>query len=112
MGSRLDGPAAAIHVDGSLVTPAAPARRGETLQMFGTGLGIVNPLLMMPIALPVVRVGGRNAEVKYGGRAPGWPGMTQINFVVPADAPSGAAVPVEFVLIGNPSNAATLAVSF
>lgn len=107
----VEGPAAVLHADGSVVTAASPARAGETLQAFGTGLGVLNPLLMMPLVAPVIHVGGVYAELQYGGRSPGWPGVTQINFVVPPDAPAGSAVPLVFSIGGARSNAATLSVA-
>lgn len=105
------GAAAAEHADGSVITPGKPARRNETIQVFGTGMGIVNPLLMIPIPAPIVQVGGRQAQITYAGPAPGLPGVTQINLVVPADAPSGAAVAIVFQLAASASNTATLAVA-
>ena len=106
-----NGPAAAQFADGTVVTPARPARRGDTLQVFGTGLGYVNPLLMMiAVAEPVVLVGNVKAKVTYCGPAPFLPGVTQINFTIPDAAPTGAAVPLVFQLGTASSNAATLAV--
>ncbi|MBZ5586312.1 MAG: hypothetical protein LAQ30_29825, partial [Acidobacteriia bacterium] len=55
------GPAAAEHADGSVIGPANPARRGETIQMFGTGLGFVNPLLLIAQPAPTLQGGGRRA---------------------------------------------------
>ncbi|MBI3693494.1 MAG: hypothetical protein HY238_01455, partial [Acidobacteria bacterium] len=37
------GPAATLHADFALVTPARPARSGETILLFATGLGEVRP---------------------------------------------------------------------
>ena len=96
--------AAALHADGAAVTSQSPATRGETVQVFGTGKGLRNPAILAPDFLPVVRVGGVSAEVKYWGPAPGWPGMDQVNVVVPADAAAGAAVPLELQLGGFAAN--------
>ncbi len=106
------GPVAAAHLDGTVVTPANPARRGETIQAYGTGIGMINPLLMIAVPAPVVSLGSARAPVAYAGPAPGLPGVTQLNVTIPADAPSGAAVPMLFQLAANSSNAATLAVQF
>lgn len=104
------GPLAAAHANGAVITTAAPARPGEIVQAYGTGIGIVNPQLMIPVAIPIITVGGKSAEVSYAGPAPGLPGVTQINFTIPADAPAGDAVPVAFQLLSNTGNAATIAI--
>jgi uncharacterized protein (TIGR03437 family) len=105
------GAVAAEHADGSVITTGNPARRGETIQLFGTGMGIINPALMIPIPAPVVQVGGRQAQITYAGAAPGLPGVTQINLVVPGDAPVGSAAPIVVQSSGSASNTATLAVA-
>ncbi len=98
----LGGFAAAQHVltDGTLVVPARPAARGEALALYCTGLGQVShpppsgtaagrsPLSEMPVP-PTVTVGGVPAQVTFGGLAPDFVGLYQVNFVVPQGAPSG-----------------------
>jgi uncharacterized protein (TIGR03437 family) len=111
MDGAIIGPLAAEHAGGAVIDAAAAARRGETIQSFGAGLGFMNPLLLIPQPEPIVLVGGRNATVTYAGPAPGLPGVTQVNFTIPSDAPSGGAVPVVFQLGTAASNAATLAIA-
>ncbi len=90
------GSAAAVHADGRLVSAQAPARRGETIMLFGTGLGAVDPATGIKTAPPpVVRVGGREAAITYAGAAPGFPSLDQINVTIPADALTGPAVRVD-----------------
>jgi uncharacterized protein (TIGR03437 family) len=105
---RPDGPVAALHVSGVTIDSTAPARPGETIAIFGAGLGIVNPLLLIPIAAPLVDIAGRPATVTYAGPAPGWPGLTQVNVTLPLDAPNGAAIPIQFKLAGQASNQASI----
>lgn len=100
------GPAAAVHPDGTVVSVSRPARPGDILQLFGTGIGFGVPL---PEA--TVRLGEVPAEVRYAGAAPGLPGMTQVNFRVPENAPAGDRVPLVFQLGGAGSNSATLPVA-
>src|SRR5690606_4466504 len=38
-----EGPVAALHADYSAVTTLSPAKRGEVILLFGTGLGKVHP---------------------------------------------------------------------
>ena len=60
--------------------------------MFATGLGDVNnPPATGTLAsgqpmktLPNVTVGGKTALVNFGGLAPGFAGLYQVNFTVPA----------------------------
>ena len=102
--------AAALHADGRLITAADPALHGETIELFGTGMGVRNPLILAPVPLPVVRVGGPVASVTYYGFAPGFPGLDQINFTIPMDAPAGASVSLTIQLASFMSNTAALAV--
>jgi uncharacterized protein (TIGR03437 family) len=107
----IGGPLAAQHAGGAVIDAAAKARRGETIQSFGAGLGFVNPLLLIAQPAPMVLVGGRQATVTYAGPAPGLPGVTQVNFTIPTDGPTGVAVPVIFQLGTAASNAATLPIA-
>ena len=110
MDSVPTGPVAAEHADGSLITAAHPARPGETIQIFGTCLGTIDPRLMIPIPLATVTVGGVAAQVTYDGPAPNIPGVTQINITIPKTAPAGPAVPIQLQIASATSNTASLAV--
>jgi uncharacterized protein (TIGR03437 family) len=91
--------AAALHADYSVVTPENPARPGEIIQLFLTGLGPTNPVVAtnapgpVPAALTVSApvVGFDNAGVEnFGGfYAPTLVTAYQINFRVPASAQTG-----------------------
>jgi len=105
------GPAAARHVNGDLVTPQNPAHRGETIAFFATGKGVQNPLILIPQVLPIVRVGGVQADIGYFSIAPGIPGLDQVNIVIPMSAPAGDRVPVQMQIGGTPSNQVTLAIA-
>ena len=94
------GPAAALHADYSLVTQDNPARVGETLQLFVTGLGAVTPAVADGAAAPsssltvvnadvAVFVDGQQAQVTFKGLAPGFVALYQVNFVVPPGVSSG-----------------------
>ena len=110
-----------LHADFRLVTAAAPAARGEVLQLYLTGLGAVTPAISTgevapsqePLArtgvTPQVSVSGVNAELFYSGLAPGLIGVYQLNFRVPENASTGS---VEVIVNANgvPSNAARLEV--
>jgi len=90
------GSGAILHADYKLVTSANPAKRGETVLIYLTGLGAVNPPvadgtaglgnpLSRSAATVNVLIGGLPATVSYSGLAPLYPGLYQLNVVVPAD---------------------------
>lgn len=81
----------------------APARPGQALALWCTGLGDTEPPtpaggetsgLAPAVNQPRVFVGDVEAEVLYAGRAPGFAGLDQINIVLPDGAAQGCAVPV------------------
>lgn len=99
------GPGALLHANFTLVNADAPARRGETVQLFLTGLGATTPPISAgspgptsPLSLVTadvnVYIGGRPATVLFKGLAPGLAGLYQINFTVPTNAPTGSAIPL------------------
>jgi uncharacterized protein (TIGR03437 family) len=61
--------------------------------------------------LPTVTIGGVNAPVAFSGLAPGFVGLWQLNVQVPANAPTGNAVPLVITLNGRTSMVTTLAVT-
>jgi uncharacterized protein (TIGR03437 family) len=92
--------AAVLHAsDFSQVTPANPARPGEILVLYLTGLGATNPPVLtnqpgpIPAPLTVVNpsVGVDNAGMEVLGTAyaPNFLGLYQINFRLAASVQSG-----------------------
>jgi len=85
--------AAALHADGELVTPQNPARDGETIQLFWTGGGPVDPILATnqvgpssPLSFttnaPTVVLDGQIQTVTASVFAPSLLTVYQANFVV------------------------------
>ena len=104
------GPAAAQHTDGRTITPANPARPGETIQMYGTGKGLRDPRIMAPEPIALVSFGGVLKTPQYFGPAPGFPGLEQINVAIPEDVPAADATKV-YVQVGDTvSNEVVLAI--
>lgn len=108
----------AVHADGTIVTSANPASRGETVVLYLTGLGPVSnapqpgqpaSLLTLSNALvfPQVSIGGFLATPAFAGLTPGFIGLYQINVVIPAAAAS-AVVDVTVLSNGVTSNTAKL----
>lgn len=89
-----------VHLDGSVVTPASPARAGEPLVIFATGVGGLSdppatgeasaaaPLAASTVD-PTVTVGGAPAAVLFAGLTPGFVGLLQINVQLPESLPAG-----------------------
>jgi uncharacterized protein (TIGR03437 family) len=93
--------AAALHADYTLVTPSNPARPGEVIQLFLTGLGATNPAVgtnvVGPVPLartvlePSVSIDNAPQAVAENSAfyAPGLVTVYQINFVVGANVQAG-----------------------
>ncbi len=109
------GPGIITGADYGIKTAQAPARPGETVMLWGTGLGAVDGDEGLPPApanrfSPEVFAAGKQAKVAYAGRAGCCSGLDQINFEVP-DGVSGCFVPVAVRNGGVTSNFTTLPIS-
>jgi uncharacterized protein (TIGR03437 family) len=85
----------------SLTRPAVP---GGYVTLWGTGLGAGSA------AVSVIVAGRSVARAEFAGAAPGLPGVDQINFAVPLEAPYSCYVSVQMVVNGKRSSEATLAI--
>jgi uncharacterized protein (TIGR03437 family) len=99
------GPGAILHADFSLVNAAKPATAGETVLIYLTGMGTVNPpvtdgtagagsTLSQATSQVVVLVAGQPGTVAYNGLAPGFPGLYQINVTLPGFLPATGNLPL------------------
>lgn len=85
---------AAVRPDGTLVSPGAPAKPGDTILLYGTGFGPTTPSepigqMVTPAPLTnqvTVQIGGLTAAVPYAGLVSA--GLYQFNVVIP-DVPDG-----------------------
>jgi uncharacterized protein (TIGR03437 family) len=113
-------PSGVLHEDGRPVSSAAPARAGETLVVYMTGLGRVDgdiatgqpapffPLLR--VTAPVeVQIGDVAVTPAFAGLTPGFVGVYQVNVQVPSDLP-GQAYGLRVSAKGNLSNTMTVQV--
>jgi uncharacterized protein (TIGR03437 family) len=85
---------------------------GDYVELFATGLGRTTSKDGLDYAnqQPTVTIAGIDCPVTFAGRAPGFPGVDQINCVVPAGIGSNSAAAVAIVSANRTSNVATLAV--
>jgi uncharacterized protein (TIGR03437 family) len=81
----------------------APARPGQVMVLWGTGLGPVTvPDNQAPGAQDLraaanvkVIVGGIEVDPVYAGRSPSLPGADQINFTIPGNVQTGCSIPLQ-----------------
>ncbi len=95
------GTAAAQHgVDSSPILMSKAAHPGETVVLYGSGLGpITTPDNIAPGTVQVgdnvvVTIAGEVVKPDYAGRSPSFAGLDQIDFKIPADVVTGCYVPV------------------
>ncbi len=97
---------------------AAPAKSGQTVVLWGTGLGpglnadnVAPEAGQLPVAVDIW-VGGKPVTMKrYSGRTPCCSGVDELVFDLPSDAPTGCYVPVLVKAGDVVSNATTMAIS-
>ena len=95
------GEGAILDTNFQLISASNPARRGNFVQLFLTGLGVTAPPVADGAAAPTnplsvtnaplrIFIGGVEAtNVTYKGLAPGLAGLYQINVQIPQNAPVG-----------------------
>jgi uncharacterized protein (TIGR03437 family) len=109
--------AAAANQNGTINGLQGVAPKNTSIVLYATGEGPTTPAgvtgrvipldinqVKHPVAPVTVTIGGVPAEVQYVGSAPGFvSGALQVNVLIPANAPSGGAVPI-VIRVGNISN--------
>ena len=104
-----------------LAEAASPARAGDAVVIYCSGLGEVNPPVAAGAAAPAyplsvtanpvsVTMGGREAQVLFAGLSPGFAGLYQVNAVVPPGISPGNETPVSLTVAGQTSPPVTMAV--
>jgi len=121
--------AIAQNVDGTLAQPPGsiagltthPVKVGDAIIIYATGLGAVdNPpadggippsgTLVNTLTKPIVTVGGMTAQVLFSGLQPQFVGVNQVNIVIPPNAPTGGAVPLQ-IQMGGITSPATVTIA-
>ncbi len=93
------------HLDGNEVTPDNPAKAGETVSMYLTGLGVVSPAIkegtvppnspLSNAVIPDIYIDGLQANVLFAGLTPGLAGLYQVNMTIPTSVTTGQSVDIE-----------------
>jgi uncharacterized protein (TIGR03437 family) len=97
------GQIVAQHQDYSLVSETSPAAPGEYLVIYLSGLGQTgvtvadgaaapapsNLQLLSPLIAPTLTLNGTSIPIYFAGLSPGYVGLYQMNFQVPAGTPNG-----------------------
>ncbi len=107
-----NGAVAALNATtGALVTPHSPVFGGDYVELFLTGLGRTTARDGLDYAndVPIVTISGQDCPVTYAGRAPGYPGLDQINCIVPSGLSADSA-PLTVTSGTRTSNIVTIAV--
>jgi uncharacterized protein (TIGR03437 family) len=100
----------ATHANGALVTATAPARPGEVVVLYASGLGATSPAAIAnKITQTAAQVANLDAfrvwlngqevdskRVAYAGLTPGFAGLYQVNLQLPADAPADPEIRVGY----------------
>src|SRR5579863_66128 len=102
----------------TLVTGSSPAKTGEAIVIYGTGLGPVSPAglsgaspsLASTVTKPTVTLGGVPCKVLYSGLAPELVSVYQIDITVPSGLSAGNQ-PLQIAIGGLLSNTANLPVA-
>ena len=115
------------NADGSIAAPPGaiaginthPAKAGDAIILYANGLGAVNSAppngwnstdqLRSTLSAPTVMVGGVQAQVIFSGLTPQFPGINQVNFIVPGGVTG--TVPLQLSLGGiTTTNQVTIAI--
>jgi uncharacterized protein (TIGR03437 family) len=108
-----------MHEDGTPVTAAAPAGRGELLTAYGTGFGPTDHVRPEAMAIPrsprftildpvSIQVGSATVIPESAYAAAGQVGVDLVQFRLDSSAPSGPAVAISMTVNGVVSNTLTL----
>jgi uncharacterized protein (TIGR03437 family) len=102
---------AVVNQDGTLNAPNNPARRGQVVVVYATGLGAVTKQGQVSnTATPVTLVlNGQELAAAFAGLAPGSAGEYQVNVLIPATTPPGLGISLTLKQGGQLSNTVTLA---
>jgi len=96
--------AALIANTASVAAASSPAKKGDFIMLYCTGLGNATT------TTTTLTLGGVQIPTTYVGPAPGFAGLNQVNFQIPTTAPSGGAISLSLSVGGATSNAGAIAI--
>ncbi len=101
-----------VNAGGRANSITNPITRGGTVTVLATGLGAVRQQGNNQVVVNPVRavIQGQEAATSFAGVAPGFPGVYQVNLVVPQGVAPGLTVPLVLRQAGAESNTVRLAV--
>jgi len=111
-----DHTAVAAHSDGGLLTDASPARPGEAIVLYATGLGATAPpiaygeiprrraALSDSATFQVLLDGDPSARVSYAGAEPGFAGLYRIDLQLPSDLQTNPEIRIQAGDVTSPPN--------
>jgi len=106
-----------IHVDGSTITAASPAKAGEIVVLFASGLGPTNPAAipnqipqtaasitpMSNFSMLINGVAVNPQQIQYAGVVPTFAGLFQINVQLPADVTANPQIQIGYAGTFSPA---------
>ena len=103
---------AVVNQDGSLNAPANPAKRGDVVVVYCTGLGAVaRQGSLQAASMPVsVLLGETSVRPSFAGLTPGFVGLYQVNVQIPGATPPTLELPLTLQQGGVSSNTVLVAV--
>jgi uncharacterized protein (TIGR03437 family) len=103
-----------------LADSATPAQVGDALVIYCAGMGAVIPpvqdgypptqLSTIPNSAVQVMIGNQPVQPSFAGLSPQYPGLYQVQVIVPQGVPTGNAVPVTLNILGQTSPPLTIAI--
>jgi uncharacterized protein (TIGR03437 family) len=103
---------AVLNQDGTLNSPLAPARRGQAIVVYSTGLGAVDRQgTLARVRTPVTAlIAGAEYPVSFAGLAPSLTGVYQVNIALPSAIPPGLDLELRLRQQGVDSNTVPLSI--
>jgi len=103
---------AITNAAGALIGPTNPLPRGQTMVIYGTGLGAVTQIgsLFNTTATVTVVLNGTELPVQFAGLTSQYPGLYQVNVAVPAATPPGLGISLVLKIGGQMGNMVPVAV--
>ena len=103
---------AIVNQNGSLNSTTNPAARGQYVTVYATGLGAVVAQggLSVTSAAVTVAIGGEQLPAAFAGLSPGYPGLYQVNVLIPAALPPGLGIFLTLNEGGTSSNTVVISV--